>query len=61
MTVRQVADFLQISTDKVYAMAQDGQIPAIKIGNQWRFKKEEMDAWLKSCSVISKAKKHNDI
>ncbi|MDH4156460.1 MAG: helix-turn-helix domain-containing protein [candidate division Zixibacteria bacterium] len=28
-------------------MAQDGSIPASKHGNQWRFDRDEIDAWMK--------------
>lgn len=57
MTVQQVADYLQMSTDKVYDMAQEGEIPALKIRQQWRFNTEDIDAWLKSCSVNSVPKR----
>ncbi|MBI2193344.1 MAG: helix-turn-helix domain-containing protein [Planctomycetes bacterium] len=50
MTVRQMAEFLQVSTDKVYEMTQRGEIPAIKIGQQWRFNRDDIEKWLKSCS-----------
>ena len=46
---------MQMSTDKVYDMAQKGEIPAIKIRQQWRFNRADIDAWLKSCSVNVKA------
>lgn len=51
MTVQQVADYMQMSTDKVYDMAQKGEIPALKIRQQWRFNRSDIDAWLKTCSV----------
>jgi len=33
---------------KLYRMAQEGDIPASKVGNQWRFDREEIDQWMKS-------------
>jgi excisionase family DNA binding protein len=27
-------------------MAREGKIPAVKIANQWRFRKEDIDKWL---------------
>jgi excisionase family DNA binding protein len=33
---------------KLYGMAQRGELPASKIGNQWRFNREEIDQWMKS-------------
>lgn len=48
MTVKDVAEYLQLSMDMVYKMAQQGKIPASKIGSQWRFKREEIDKWVMS-------------
>jgi len=46
MTVKQVAEYLQLSTMMVYKLAQKGEIPAAKIGSAWRFDRDEIDAWL---------------
>jgi excisionase family DNA binding protein len=48
LTVREVAEYLKLSTDLVYKFAQQGKIPVSRIGNQWRFDREEIDAWVKS-------------
>lgn len=47
MTVKQVSVYLQISVSKVYQMAQEGQIPCCRLGQQWRFDREEIDRWLR--------------
>ncbi len=46
MTVQEVADYLHVSPDLIYRLAQKGKIPASKVGNQWRFKKEKIDQWM---------------
>jgi len=46
MTVKQVAEYLQMSDDKIYDMAKKGEIPAVKIRQQWRLDREELDRWL---------------
>ncbi|MHB9032295.1 MAG: helix-turn-helix domain-containing protein [Anaerolineae bacterium] len=46
MTVKQVADYLQLKESTIYAWAQDGKIPAIKIGRTWRFRQVDLDSWL---------------
>jgi excisionase family DNA binding protein len=51
LTVQQLAGYLQMSTDKVYDMAQKGEVPAIRIRQQWRFDREAVDTWLRTCSV----------
>jgi len=38
MTVKQVAEYLQMDEHTVYKLARSGQIPSIKIAGQWRFK-----------------------
>jgi len=48
MTVQDVAEYLQLSMDIIYKMAQQGKVPASKIGAQWRFKREEIDEWVKA-------------
>lgn len=46
MTVKDVADYLQLSKDQIYRLAQQGKIPVSKIGRGWRFKKEKIDQWM---------------
>jgi len=48
MTLEETAEYLQVSRDSIYRMAQKGEIPASKVGNLWRFKKEEIDEWMKN-------------
>ena len=47
LTLEQIAEYLQMSTSSIYKMAQKGKIPAYKVGRQWRFKKEEIDEWIR--------------
>ncbi|MGE5529659.1 MAG: helix-turn-helix domain-containing protein [Patescibacteria group bacterium] len=47
LTVRQVSSYLQISVAKIYQMAQSGEIPCCRLGQQWRFEREEIDRWLR--------------
>ncbi len=51
LTVRDVAEYLQVSKEKVYKLAQVGKIPVIKIENQWRFKRERLDSWLEANEI----------
>lgn len=48
LTLEQIAEYLQMSTSSIYKMAQTGKIPSYKVGRQWRFKKEEIDKWLRA-------------
>ena len=46
MTLEEVARYLRINKSTVYRMARDGTLPAWKLGNVWRFKKEAMERWI---------------
>lgn len=46
MTIDEVATYLKVSKETIYKLAQQSKIPASKIGNQWRFRKETIDIWL---------------
>jgi len=46
-TLKEMAEYLNCGTPKLYTLAKRGQIPAYKFGRRWRFKKEEVDAWLR--------------
>ena len=46
MTIEELAKYLRLHTSTVYRMVRLGQIPASKIGNQWRFRKDVIDSWI---------------
>ncbi len=46
MTLEEVARYLRINKSTVYRMARDGTLPAWKLGNVWRFKKEAIERWI---------------
>ena len=46
MTVDQVSIYLQIGQRTIYQMTAAGEIPAVKVGAQWRFFRPEIDRWL---------------
>ncbi|MBC7255014.1 MAG: helix-turn-helix domain-containing protein [Chloroflexi bacterium] len=46
LTVKQVAQYLQLKESTIYSWAQSGKIPAIKIGRTWRFRRGDLDDWL---------------
>ena len=46
MTVRQLAAYLNLNERTVLKLVSEGEIPGVKIGNQWRFRKAMLDAWL---------------
>ena len=55
MTLRQVAEYLQLSKDMIYRLAQSGRIPASKVGSRWRFRQERIDRWMEDRAVDTDA------
>lgn len=46
LNIHQVADYLQLNLSTVYQWAQQGRLPAIKLGGRWRFRRSDLDRWL---------------
>jgi excisionase family DNA binding protein len=46
LTARQVQLMLGVDRSTVYRMAEDGRIPAIKVGRQWRFPTDRISEFL---------------
>ena len=46
LTTRQVQDLLKVDRITVYRMLQDGRLKGIKIGQQWRFPRAEVERFL---------------
>ncbi len=46
LTTEEVLEYLQVNLRTVYRLIKAGKIPAVRVGRQWRFKREDLDAWL---------------
>ncbi len=46
MSVREVADYLNINEKKIYALVAEGKIPGTKITGKWTFPRELVDRWM---------------
>lgn len=46
LSTKQLQELLNIDRTTVYRMLKDGRLNGIKVGNQWRFPREEVDAIL---------------
>lgn len=49
ISIEELAEYLGVNKDTIRNwIKKDTDIPASKIGKQWKFKKSEIDAWVKS-------------
>jgi excisionase family DNA binding protein len=54
ISIDEAARYLKVGKTKLYDLAQNGKIPAIKIDKQWRFKTADLDRWLSTSQTIEK-------
>ena len=54
ITVKELADYLKIAEKTAYRFALEKKIPGFKVGSAWRFRKSEVDAWIKKQEKITK-------
>lgn len=46
MTIEETSQYLRIPLSSLYKLAQEGKIPAQKVGKHWRFRRETLERWL---------------
>lgn len=47
LTTEEVLDYLHLNVRTLYRLIKTRQIPAIRVGRQWRFQKDDLDAWVR--------------
>lgn len=51
MTISEVAQYVNMHELTVRRLAREGQLPALKLGRQWRIKKDLLEKWLEKQSL----------
>jgi excisionase family DNA binding protein len=54
MDIKELSEYLGIGKSKIYALIRAKKIPASRIGRQYRFSKDVIDAWLKEKIITKK-------
>jgi len=47
-SVDEIADYLGVKRDTLYKWIERKRLPAHKLGRLWKFRKEEVDKWIKA-------------
>ena len=45
LTVQEVASYLRMHPSTIYRMLKKNQLPAFRVGSDWRFTVDEIDRW----------------
>ena len=60
LSVEEIAQYLGVSKDTVYTWINKKKMPAQKIGRLWKFKKDQVDAWVEAGEAADKSRKNKD-
>jgi excisionase family DNA binding protein len=45
LTVQNVAEYLRVHPSTIYRLLKNKQLPAFRVGSDWRFDRKEIDRW----------------
>lgn len=48
LSVDEICAYLGVSRDTIYAWIANKAMPAQRVGRLWKFKKEEVDVWVRA-------------
>ncbi|MFA5624068.1 MAG: helix-turn-helix domain-containing protein [Bradymonadales bacterium] len=60
LSVDEIGKYLGVSSDTVYRWIDRYAMPAHRMGRLWKFKKDEVDAWVKAGGAAARNKKGAD-
>lgn len=46
LTTEEVLGYLKVTPRTIYRLIRTGELPAVRIGRQWRFRRADLDEWL---------------
>ena len=54
LKTEEVEDYLHIDQRTIYRLVHAGKLPAFRVGRQWRFRREDIEAWLADRQAVSR-------
>ena len=54
LTTDEVMSYLRITRRTLYRLVKAQAIPLLRVGHQWRFRRKELDAWMRSGGHMAK-------
>jgi len=63
LTLSEAANLLQVSTRTLQRMIRNGELPAFKVGVQWRLRETQLRQWVENreSSLVKLEKESRDI
>ena len=57
LSISEICKHLGVSSDTVYKWIEKNEMPAHRMGRLWKFKKDEVDKWVKAGGATDKTDK----
>lgn len=63
LTLSEAARLLQVSTRTLHRMIRSGDLPALKVGGQWRVRETQLQQWVehREASAVVARKRSGDL
>jgi excisionase family DNA binding protein len=52
LTTEEVLKYLRVKSRTLYRLIRSGDLPAVRVGRQWRIRRRDLDAWLDARRVV---------
>lgn len=52
LSVSEISEYLGVVRESVYRWLAKGSMPGHKLGRHWKFRKEEVDEWVRSGGAV---------
>jgi len=59
LSISEICKYLGVSNDTVYKWIDKHEMPAYRMGRLWKFKKDEVDEWVKAGGAAEHYKKES--
>jgi excisionase family DNA binding protein len=46
LTIQELAEYLKLNEKTAYRLAAEKKLPGFKVGGSWRFKRDDLEAWI---------------
>ncbi len=57
LTTEEVLGCLKVTPRTVYRLIRSGELPAVRVGRQWRFRKGDLETWLTAHETLGRAER----
>jgi excisionase family DNA binding protein len=55
LTLKEVAAYLKLADKTAYRLVSEGKLPGFKVGGSWRFKLNDLEAWIEEGKKLPNA------